>query len=162
MTGFSITILFGGLVSTLRELMSPYKLNKIFIGGLVTGWRGLMSTYTEILCRGGPVTTSPPALSVVPVSTTAGLIRNRVDSVPSRSRTNSENAGVFTPTHDSRPSSVIYGREGISTSPPMTVKSNANSFSMNDMEPSLHPVNNYIRTRLSHTATPENSLPKPC
>ena len=60
MTGFSITILFGGLVSTLRELMSPYKLNKIFIGGLVTGWRGLMSTYTEILCRGGPVTRSPP------------------------------------------------------------------------------------------------------
>jgi hypothetical protein len=51
-------ILFGSLVSTLRELMSPYKLNKIFIGGLVTGWGGLMSTYTEILCRGGPVTTS--------------------------------------------------------------------------------------------------------
>ena len=58
MTGFSITILFGGLVSPLRELMSPYKLNKIFIGGLVTGWGGLMSTYIEILCRGGPVTTS--------------------------------------------------------------------------------------------------------
>jgi hypothetical protein len=30
---------------------------------------------------------------------------------------------------------------------------------MNDMEASLHPVNNYIRSRLSHTATPENSLP---
>ena len=28
------------------------------------------------------------------------------------------------------------------------------------MEASLHPVNNYIRSRLSHTATPENSLPK--
>lgn len=83
-----------------------------------------------------------------------------MDSVPCRSRTNSENAGVFTPTHDSRPSSVIYGHEGISTSPPMTVKSNANSFSMDDMEASLHPVNNYIRSRLSHTATPENSLPK--
>ncbi len=83
---------------------------------------------------------NPPALSVVPVSKTEGLIRNRVDSVPSRSRTNSENAGVFTPTHDSRPSSVIYGHEGISTSPLMTVKSNANSFSMDDMEASLHPT----------------------
>jgi hypothetical protein len=31
---------------------------------------------------------------------------------------------------------------------------------MDDMEASLHPVNNYIRSRLSHTATPENSLPK--
>ena len=42
----------------------------------------------------------------------------------------------------------------------MTVKWNANSFYMDDMEASLHPVNNYIRSRLSHTATPENSLPK--
>ena len=42
----------------------------------------------------------------------------------------------------------------------MTVKSIPNSFSMDDMEAPLHPVNNYIRSRLSHTATPENSLPK--
>jgi hypothetical protein len=54
MTGFSITILFGGLVSTLRELMSPYKLNKIFIGGLVTGWGGgsYVDIYRDLVSRG--------------------------------------------------------------------------------------------------------------
>ena len=40
---------------------------------------------------------NPPAPSVVPVSTTAGLIQNRVDSVLSRSRTNSETVEMGKP-----------------------------------------------------------------
>lgn len=102
---------------------------------------------------------NPTAASAAPVSTAIGLARNRADSVPSRSRTTSESA-VVTPTHDSRPSSVLYAQEGSSTSPPMAAKSIPSSYSMEDFEAPLHPVSNHIRSRLSHTATPENSLPK--
>ncbi|XP_057369287.1 mucin-17-like [Daphnia carinata] len=102
---------------------------------------------------------NPTAASAAPVSTAIGLVRNRADSVPSRSRTTSESA-VVTPTHDSRPSSVLYAQEGSSTSPPMAAKSIPSSYSMDDFEAPLHPVSNHIRSRLSHTGTPENSLPK--
>ncbi|KAI9558787.1 putative insulin receptor substrate [Daphnia sinensis] len=102
---------------------------------------------------------NPTAASAAPVPTAVGLVRNRADSVPSRSRTTSESA-VVTPTHDSRPSSVLYAQEGSSTSPPMAAKSIPSSYSMDDFEAPLHPVSNHIRSRLSHTATPENSLPK--
>lgn len=100
-----------------------------------------------------------PAPSIAPISTASGVVRNRADSVPSRSRTTSENT-VVTPTHDSRPSSVLYQQEGSSTSPPMAAKLIPSSYSMDDFEAPLHPVSNHIRSRLSHTATPENSLPK--
>ena len=87
-------------------------------------------------------------------------LRNRAESVPSRSRTTSENVVVTPP--DGRPSSVMYMYDGVSTSPPIAVKSSMpSSYSMDDFDPPLYPsINSHIRSRLSHTATPENSLPK--
>ena len=99
-----------------------------------------------------------PSAPVVPTSS-GGVLRNRADSVPSRSRTTSESVIVTPP--DGRPASVLYSQEGPSTSPPIAVvKSIPSSYSMEDFETPLHPVNNHIRSRLSHQATPENSLPK--
>lgn len=100
---------------------------------------------------------APPSILPSAVASVA-VLRNRAESVPSRSRTTSETVVVTPP--DGRPASVLYVHEGSSTSPPMAVKSIPSSYSMEDFETPLHPVNNHIRSRLSHTATPENSLPK--
>lgn len=103
-----------------------------------------------------------PAPPAVPTCLASEVLRNRADSVPSRSRTTSESVVVTPP--DGRPASALYNPDftGPSTSPPMVVKSIPSSFSMDDFEAApLHPMNNHmVRSRHSHTATPENSLPK--
>ena len=109
---------------------------------------------------------TPTASSMLPPSAHAPpSLRNRADSVPSRSRMNSE--VVITPP-DCRPSSV-YLQEA--SSPPVMVspsnthsESVASSYSMDDFD-SVQPLplgSSYRSNsnRFSRTATPDNSLPK--
>lgn len=95
--------------------------------------------------------------------TTSSSLRNRADSVPSRSRTSSEMMVT--------PPDGYHQLHGASASPSPSIMASPNnlqqceplttSFSMDDFDmqqPSAVP-NVYLRSRFSRTATPENSLP---
>lgn len=102
---------------------------------------------------------NPPPGSTVPATAHGmAVLRSRADSVPSRSRSSSETVV------EGRPSSVHYVQDPLATSasPPVISSSAISSSSMDEVDGHTHhgSVSSYTRSRLSHTATPENSLPK--
>ena len=105
-----------------------------------------------------PVANPLPGSTVPATAQGMAVLRSRADSVPSRSRSSSETVV------EGRPSSAHYVQDPLATSasPPIIPCSVISSSSMDEVDGHAHhgSVSSYTRSRLSHTATPENSLPK--